>query len=142
DPHVADTVYIEPLTVDSLAQIIAHERPDGLIATVGGQTALNLAVALDDAGVLRRYDLRVLGTGLDSIRRGEDRALFAATLQEAGEPLLPSQAVTTVERALEVAGRLGYPVMCRSAFALGGAGSGFATDPDSLVRQVSRGLNF
>src|SRR5579872_1774135 len=87
DAHIADSVYIEPLTVESLERIIARERPYGLIATVGGQTALNLAVALAEAGVLERHGVRILGTGLEAIRRGEDRALFAATLQEAGEPI-------------------------------------------------------
>jgi carbamoyl-phosphate synthase large subunit len=142
DPHVADVVYIEPLTVSSLEQIIARERPDGVIATVGGQTGLNLAVALAEAGVFARYDVRILGTGLDTIRRGEDRALFAATLDAVGEPILPSRAVTSVQEALEVAEEIGYPVMCRSAYALGGAGSGFATDPTELVNQVSSGLAF
>jgi carbamoyl-phosphate synthase large subunit len=142
DQHVADTVYIEPLTVDSLEEIIRHERPDGLVATVGGQTGLNLAVALDDVGVLERYDVKVLGTGLDAIRHGEDRALFSGVLAEARQPLLPSEAVTSVEQALEAAERIGYPVMCRSAFALGGAGSGFAEDRPQLVDQVTRGLDF
>ena len=142
DAHVADTVYIEPLTPDSVSQIIARERPDGLIATVGGQTALNLAVALDESGVLERYGVTVLGTGLEAIRRGEDRALFAATLRAAGQPILPSEAVESVEAALAAAERIGYPVMCRSAFALGGAGSGFAEGPDDLIRQVDAGLQF
>ncbi len=142
DPHIADTVYIEPLTLDSLAQIIAHERPDGVIATVGGQTALNLAVALDDAGVLARYGVQVLGTSLQTVRRGEDRALFAATLRAAGQPLLPSDAVTSIEQAITVAEEIGFPVMCRSAYALGGAGSGFAADRESLIRQVGDGLRF
>lgn len=142
DPHVADVVYIEPLTVPSLEQIIARERPDGVIATVGGQTGLNLAVALAEAGVLERYDVRILGTGLETIRRGEDRALFAATLEAVGEPILPSRAVTSVQEALQVAEEIGYPVMCRSAYALGGAGSGFATDPATLVDQVGSGLAF
>lgn len=140
DLHVADTVYIEPLTVECLTEIIQRERPDGLIATVGGQTALNLAVALDEAGVLQRFSVRLLGTGLEAIRRGEDRALFAATLRDAGQPILPSAAVTSVSAALEAAERLGYPVMCRSAYALGGAGSGLASEPDMLARQVRAGL--
>jgi len=106
DQHVADTVYIEPLTVESLEEIIRYERPDGVIATVGGQTALNLAVALDDAGILERYGVRVLGTGLSSIRRGEDRALFSAMLEDAGQPLLPSEAVTSVKQAIDAAKRL------------------------------------
>ncbi len=142
DRHIADRVYIEPLTVESVQEIIARERPDGLIATVGGQTGLNLAVALAEAGVLERYGVRMLGTGLDAIRRGEDRALFAATLQEAGEPILPSLAVRSVEEALPFAAEIGYPVMCRSAFALGGAGSGFASGPDALKLQVESGLAF
>jgi carbamoyl-phosphate synthase large subunit len=140
DSHVADTVYIEPLTPDSLTAIIERERPDGIIATVGGQTALNLAVALDDLGVLDRSGVQVLGTGLEAIRRGEDRALFAARLREAGEPILPSRAVTSTEEARVAAEEIGYPVMCRSAFALGGAGSGFAADDEELVRQVEAGL--
>jgi carbamoyl-phosphate synthase large subunit len=140
DPHVADTVYIEPLTVETLSEIIAHERPDGLIATVGGQTALNLAVSLDEAGVLNRYGVKILGTGFDAIRRGEDRALFAETLREIGEPILPSEATTSVEEALAVAEEIGYPVMCRSAFALGGAGSGLAANAEELRRQVEVGL--
>ncbi len=142
DPHIADTVYIEPLTLDSLTQIIAHERPDGVIATVGGQTALNLAVALDDAGVLARYGVQVLGTSLRTVRRGEDRALFATALRAAGQPILPSEAVTSIERAITVAEEIGFPVMCRSAYALGGAGSGFADDRETLIRQVGDGLRF
>jgi carbamoyl-phosphate synthase large subunit len=141
DAHVADAVYIEPLTLESLAAIIERERPSGLIATVGGQTALNLAVKLDEMGVLRQYGVDVLGTRLDAIRRGEDRALFSDTLREAGQPTLPSRAVTSVDAALDAAREIGYPVMCRSAFALGGAGSGFATDPDGLARQVAKGLH-
>jgi carbamoyl-phosphate synthase large subunit len=141
DPHVADTVYIEPLTVEMVSRIIAAERPEGIITTVGGQTALNLAVALAERGDLDRYGVRMLGTGLDAIRRGEDRALFAVTLRAANQPILPSDAVTRVSEALEAAERIGYPVMCRSAFALGGAGSGFAQNPDELVRQVRSGLS-
>jgi carbamoyl-phosphate synthase large subunit len=140
DPYIADTVYIEPLTVHTISQLLARERPDGLIATVGGQTALNLAVALDEAGVLARYGVRVLGTGLEAIRRGEDRALFADLLRAIGQPVLPSQAVSSVQEALLVAERIGYPVMCRSAFALGGTGSGFARCPEELRRRVDAAL--
>jgi len=140
DAHVADVVYIEPLTVESVEKIIARERPDGLIATVGGQTGLNLAVELAHRGVLERYNLRILGTGLEAIRRGEDRALFAETLVHAGQPILPSRAVTSVDEALDAAEEIGFPVMCRSAFALGGAGSGFAEDQEALRRQIEIGL--
>ncbi|HEX8919091.1 MAG TPA: carbamoyl-phosphate synthase large subunit [Chloroflexota bacterium] len=140
DPSSADAVYIEPLTVESVEEIIARERPEGLIATVGGQTGLNLAVALSEQGVLTHYGVRLLGTGLEAIQRGEDRALFAETLRAAGQPILPSVAVCSVREALEAAKEIGYPVMCRSAFALGGAGSGFAADTIELQRQVSLGL--
>jgi carbamoyl-phosphate synthase large subunit len=140
DPHIADIIYIEPLTVESVASIIAREQPDGIIATVGGQTGLNLAVALAQAGVLDRYGVRILGTGLEAIRRGEDRALFAETLRRAGQPILPSRAVISSAEALEAAEEIGYPVMCRSAFALGGAGSGFADNPEALRMQVEAGL--
>jgi carbamoyl-phosphate synthase large subunit len=142
DAHVADTVYIEPLTVESLERIITRERPDGIIATVGGQTALNLAIDLDDQGIIARYGIQILGTGFETIRRGEDRALFAATLIAAGQPILPSRAVTSVPEALEAAESVGYPVMCRSAFALGGAGSGFAGSPEELAIQIGAGLRF
>lgn len=142
DPQVADAVYIEPLTVDSLTRIIERERPDGMIATVGGQTGLNLAIALEESGVVERLGVQILGTGFDVIRRGEDRALFAATLRAASQPILPSSAVESVGEALSAAERIGYPVMCRSAFALGGAGSGFATTPVELERQVTTGLSF
>src|SRR5579875_921174 len=125
DPHVADAVYIEPLTVETIRKVIERERPEGLIATVGGQTALNLAVAVAEAGILEDYGVSILGTGLEAIRRGEDRALFAATLRIAGQPILPSEAIGSVDQALAAARRIDYPVMCRSAFALGGAGSGF-----------------
>ncbi|MGH2443427.1 MAG: carbamoyl-phosphate synthase large subunit, partial [Chloroflexota bacterium] len=140
DAHVADIVYIEPLTLGTVERIIARERPDGLIATVGGQTGLNLAIQLSDAGVIERYGVQILGTDFDAIRRGEDRALFAETLRAAGQPLLPSRAVTSVGEGLGAAREIGFPVMCRSAFALGGAGSGFATDEQSLAVQVEAGL--
>ncbi|HZU11326.1 MAG TPA: carbamoyl-phosphate synthase large subunit [Chloroflexota bacterium] len=140
DPHIADTVYIEPLTVPSLRGIIARERPDGIIATVGGQTALNLSVALAEAGILDEFGVEILGTGFDAIQRGEDRDLFARTLRAIGEPILPSEAISSVEDALAVADRIGYPVMCRSAFALGGAGSGIAHTSEELRAQVEVGL--
>ena len=142
DPQVADIIYIEPLNTESLEWIIERERPDGLIATMGGQTALNLAVALDDCGALQRYGVQVLGTGLTTIRRAEDRALFADTLRRAGQPVLPSRAVTSIREGIEAARQIGYPVMCRSGFALGGAGSGIASDEEELVRQIDKGLRF
>src|SRR6187431_663947 len=99
DPDMADAVYIEPLTVESVSAIIRHERPDGLIATMGGQTALNLAVALEEAGVLAECGVRVLGTSTATIRQAEDREAFAALMQAEGHPVLPHQAVTTLAAA-------------------------------------------
>src|SRR5437879_9917941 len=109
DSGVADTTYIEPLTPEVLERIIARERPGGLLATLGGQTGLNLAVALADAGVLDRYNVRLLGTPLDTIRKAEDRELFKQLLQEIGEPVPQSEVVDTVQEARDVAERIGLP---------------------------------
>src|SRR5215469_1873107 len=113
DEGVADVTYIEPLTVASVRRIIARERPDGLLATLGGQTGLNLAVALADAGVLERYNVRLLGTQLDTIRQAEDREEFKRLLQRIGEPVPPSLTVTTLADAQAFAESNGYPVVIR-----------------------------
>src|SRR2546426_3755086 len=105
DEGIADTVYIEPLTVPVIERIIERERPDGLLPTLGGQTGLNLAVALADAGVLERYSVRLLGTPIETIRKAEDRELFKQLLDEIGEPVPESSTVTSVEAAHEVAKR-------------------------------------
>src|SRR5438477_1447658 len=105
DEGVADVVYIEPLTLEVLTRVIARERPDGLLPTLGGQTGLNLAVALADAGVLDRYNVRLLGTPLETIRKAEDRELFKRLLEEIGEPVPQSEVVNTLEEARDVAGR-------------------------------------
>src|SRR5687768_8692500 len=107
DEDTADVVYIEPLTVDVVERIIARERPDGLLPTLGGQTGLNLAVALADAGVLDRYNVRLLGTPLDTIRKAEDRELFKQLLAELGEPIAESETVTMMEEAMAVKERFG-----------------------------------
>ncbi len=140
DEGVADITYIEPLTVEALERIIARERPDGLLATLGGQTGLNLAIALADAGVLERYQVRLLGTPLETIRKAEDRDEFKRLLQEIGEPVPLSVTVTTVEDARTFAGQNGYPLVIRPAFTLGGTGGGIAFTPDELERIVSGGL--
>ncbi|MBI4498802.1 MAG: carbamoyl phosphate synthase large subunit, partial [Chloroflexi bacterium] len=129
DEDVADVVYIEPLTVEVLTRIIARERPDGLLPTLGGQTGLNLAVDLADAGVLDRYGVRLLGTPLEAIRKAEDRELFKRMLADIGEPVPPSASVTSMEQAREVAGELGLPLVIRPAFTLGGTGGGIASIP-------------
>jgi carbamoyl-phosphate synthase large subunit len=140
DEEIADIVYIEPLTVDSLARIIERERPDGLLPTLGGQTGLNLAVALAEAGVLDRYGVRLLGTPLDTIRKAEDRELFRSLLQEIGEPVPESETATSLAQARAVAERLGLPVVIRPAYTLGGTGGGVAHTMEELEQIVTGGL--
>jgi carbamoyl-phosphate synthase large subunit len=141
DQGVADIVYIEPLTVEVLTKIIEQERPDGLLPTLGGQTGLNLAVALADSGVLERYGVRLLGTPLETIRKAEDRELFKSLLIELGEPVLPSHTVTTPQEARTVRDALGLPLVIRPAFTLGGTGGGIAETDEEFERIVSGGLD-
>jgi len=140
DEGIADTVYIEPLTVEVIARIIERERPDGLLPTLGGQTGLNLAVALADAGVLDQYGVRVLGTPIETIRRAEDRELFRQLLVEIGEPLPESATVTNLEDARRVARELGLPLVVRPAYTLGGTGGGIARTADEMEHVVRGGL--
>jgi carbamoyl-phosphate synthase large subunit len=140
DADVADVVYIEPLTVDVIARIIARERPDGLLPTLGGQTGLNMAVALADAGILDRYNVRLLGTPLDTIRKAEDRELFRQLLDDLGEPYPQSEIITSLDQARDVARRIGLPLVVRPAFTLGGTGGGIAMSQEELDRIVSGGL--
>ena len=140
DPQMADKVYIQPLTVDSVAAVIAAERPDGLIATMGGQTGLNLAVELERAGVLAKYGVRVLGTSTYSIRMAEDRQMFADLMTERGQPVLPHTAVTDLWEAREFAEKQGFPLVVRAAFCLGGTGSGHASNFEELEALVTNGL--
>ncbi len=132
DDGIADTIYIEPLTVPVLERIIEKERPDGLLPTLGGQTGLNLAVALADAGVLEKYNVRVLGTPIATIRQAEDRELFRTLLEEIGEPVPESHIVTTIEEARSAAREIGLPVIIRPAYTLGGTGGGVANSWDEL----------
>ncbi|MBA7706556.1 Carbamoyl-phosphate synthase large chain [subsurface metagenome] len=120
DEGIADIVYIEPLTVDMIGRIIERERPDGLLPTLGGQTGLNLAVDLADAGVLDKYNVRSLGTPIQTIRNGEDRELFKQMMINIGEPVPPSATVNTLEQAREVAKKIGLPLVIRPAYTLGG----------------------
>jgi carbamoyl-phosphate synthase large subunit len=140
DEGIADRVYIEPLTVEALTAIIERERPDGLLPTLGGQTGLNLAVALADAGVLDRCEVRVLGTPLASIREAEDREAFKAVLLRIGEPVPDSRTVTTVEAAQEFAATIGLPLVVRPAYTLGGTGGGMAESPLELEAIIRDGL--
>ena len=140
DEGIADIVYIEPLNVEVVTRIIETERPDGILPTLGGQTGLNLAVDLADAGVLDRYGVRLLGTGLTAIRSAEDRDLFRRLLLDISEPVLPSSTVGTLEEALLEAERLGLPLVVRPAYTLGGTGGGIATTWPELEAIVSGGL--
>jgi carbamoyl-phosphate synthase large subunit len=140
DPGVADVTYIEPLTVEVLERIIAKERPDGLLPTLGGQTGLNLAVALAEAGVLERYGVRLLGTPLSAIQQAEDREAFKQLLIGIGEPVPESLTVHTVEEAVAFADRVGFPLVVRPAYTLGGTGGGFATNQEELTLRSERGI--
>ena len=140
DPGVADITYIEPLTVEVLERIIAKERPGGLLPTLGGQTGLNLAVALAEAGVLERYGVRLLGTPLSAIQQAEDREAFKQLLIGIGEPVPESLTVHSVDEAVGFADRVGYPLVVRPAYTLGGTGGGFATSRDELIERSARGI--
>ena len=140
DPGVADITFLEPLTVEVLERVIAKERPSGLLATLGGQTGLNLAVALAESGVLERYGVRLLGTPLAAIQQAEDREAFKQLLVSIGEPVPESASAHTVEEALAFAGRIGYPLVVRPAFTLGGTGGGVAGDAEELAMRVGRGV--
>jgi carbamoyl-phosphate synthase large subunit len=140
DEGIADVVYIEPLTVDVISRIIERERPDGLLPTLGGQTGLNLAVALAEAGVLDKYGVRLLGTPLETIRKAEDRELFRQLLQDIGEPVPPSATVTSLGEARLVADILGVPLVVRPAYTLGGTGGGIAYTREQLEQITGGGL--
>ena len=140
DRDVADRVYLEPLTLEAAAKIIRKERPDGLIATMGGQAGLNLAIELHEAGVLERFSVRVLGTGVDAIRKGEDRDAFKNTMVALGQPVPASMPVTSVRQKAEVLRKVGLPCVIRPAFTLGGTGGGFASTEDEFVACLEKGL--
>ncbi len=140
DEDVADIVYIEPLTVTVIERIIKRERPDGLLATLGGQTGLNLAVELDDAGVLDRYGVRLLGTPVETIRLAEDRRLFRDLLERIGEPTPKSAIVESWEQAQDALALVGLPAVIRPAYTLGGTGGGIAESAEQYERIVRQGL--
>ncbi|WP_457614136.1 carbamoyl-phosphate synthase large subunit [Methanopyrus sp.] len=142
DPNMADRVYLEPLDVRIVAKIIEEERPDGVLPTLGGQTGLNIAVELDERGILEEYGVKVLGTPVETIVRAEDRDEFRAFMEEIGEPVCASEAVSSVEEAKEAAEEIGYPMVVRPAYTLGGTGGGIAEDEEELERIVERGLEY
>ena len=140
DEGIADVTYIEPLTVEVLERIIARERPCGLLGTLGGQTGLNLSVALHERGVLQKYGVQLLGTSVESIKAAEDRELFKQLLLRLGEPVPPSCTVGTVAQGIEAAQTIGLPVVVRPAFTLGGSGGGVAWSAEQLAAVIAVGL--
>ena len=142
DTNIADRVYIEPLTVEFLTEIIAKEKPDGLLATLGGQAGLNLAVQLAEKGILAEYGVELLGTSLDAIEKAEDRERFKETMEKLGEPIPESLIVEDVHAAVDFANTIGYPVIVRPAYTMGGTGGGIAENEEELVAIVIKGLNY
>ena len=132
DTAIADKVYMEPLTLEYVARILRKERPDAIVPGIGGQTGLNLAMQLEKKGILKECQVELLGTSSDSIRRAEDRELFKEMCQSIGEPVIPSQITYDLEEAKEAAKKIGYPVVLRPAFTLGGTGGGFAENEEEL----------
>ncbi len=141
DPDFADATYIEPITTEHLEAIIAKERPDAVLPTLGGQTALNAAIALDEAGILEKYGVELIGAKVEAIKKGEDRQQFKDLVIAAGADVARSYIVHTVEEAVTAAEDLGYPLVVRPSFTMGGLGSGFAHDREELVRMVGDGLH-
>ncbi|AKF94434.1 carbamoyl-phosphate synthase large subunit [Brevibacillus laterosporus] len=142
DTNMADKVYIEPITPEFVARVIRQEKPDGLLPTLGGQTGLNMAVALADMGVLEEENVKLLGTNLSSIKQAEDRDLFRSLMQELNEPVPDSAIVSSVEEALDFANEIGYPIIVRPAYTLGGTGGGICEDQASLIEIVTSGLKY
>ncbi|MCQ2484263.1 MAG: carbamoyl-phosphate synthase large subunit [Clostridia bacterium] len=140
DPSIADKVYMEPLTLEYMAKIIRKERPDALLPGIGGQTGLNLAMQLDEKGVLRECDVELLGTKIESINRAEDRELFKELCESLGEPILPSAIANSIDEGIAVAEKIGYPVVLRPAFTLGGTGGGFAENEDEFRALIKNAL--
>ena len=140
DPETADVTYIEPLNVERLEQIIAKERPDALLPNLGGQSGLNLCSELHQAGILDKYNVKVIGVQVDAIERGEDRIEFKKTMDELGIEMARSEVAYTIEQGLEIADRLGYPVVLRPAYTMGGAGGGLVYNKEELKTVIARGL--
>ena len=140
DLTVADKVYMEPLTLEYVAKIVRHERPDAIVPGIGGQTGLNLAMQLEKKGVLKECQVELLGTCSESIERAEDREQFKNLCEELGEPVLPSVIANTMDEAVRAAEKIGYPVVLRPAFTLGGTGGGFADDEKEFTELIKNAI--
>ena len=140
DKEVAHKIYIEPLTIEAIEKVIEKERPDSLLAGMGGQTALNLAVELADAGILDKYGVKVIGTSIKSIKKGEDRDEFREMMRSINQPVIESDIVTNLEDGIIYAEKIGYPVIIRPAYTLGGTGGGIAENKEELIEILTHGL--
>ena len=140
DKEIADKVYIEPLTLEFLEKVIVKERPDSLLAGMGGQTGLNLAVELADSGILEKYNVRVIGTSIEAIKKGEDREIFRDLMQEINQPVVESEIATDVASGVKFAAEIGYPVIVRPAYTMGGSGGGIADTEEELIEILELGL--
>ena len=140
DKDIADRVYIEPLTVEVVEQLILKEKPDSVLPTLGGQAGLNLAMELEDAGFLKEHNVRLIGTTALTIKKAEDREMFKETMEKIGEPVAPSDIVEDVKHGLEIAEQIGYPVVLRPAYTLGGSGGGIAQNPEQCAEILENGL--
>ncbi len=140
DKDIADHVYIEPLTLEVVEQLILKEKPDSVLPTLGGQAGLNLAMELEEAGFLKEHNVRLIGTTAQTIKKAEDRLEFKETMEKIGEPVAPSKVVETVEDGIEFTNTIGYPVVLRPAYTLGGSGGGIAHNQEELVEILSNGL--
>lgn len=140
DKDIADRVYIEPLTTEVVEQLIKKEKPDSVLPTLGGQAGLNLAMELEEAGILKANNVRLIGTTALTIKKAEDREMFKETMEKIGEPVAPSEIVEDVQTGLAVAEKIGYPVVLRPAYTLGGSGGGIAYDAEQCAEILENGL--
>jgi len=141
DKEMADSIYIEPITIEAIERIIEKERPDSLLAGMGGQTGLNMAVELYDKGILDKYGVRIIGTSIESIKEGEDREGFKKLMEKIGQPVVESAIVTNVEDGIKFAEKIGYPLIIRPAYTLGGTGGGIANNVEELKEILAHGLH-
>ena len=140
DTDIADRVYVEPISLEFVTEVIKKERPWGLLATLGGQVGLNMAVQLSEAGVLEAYGVKLLGTTLEAIKHAEDRELFKEAMNEINQPVPESDIFNDLEEAVAFANRIGYPIIIRPAYTLGGTGGGIAHNEDEMYEITRRGL--
>ncbi|MCM1498601.1 MAG: carbamoyl-phosphate synthase large subunit, partial [Clostridium sp.] len=140
DKNIADQVYIEPLTPEIVKKVIAKEKPDSILPTLGGQAALNIAMELEESGFLRQHNVRLIGTSARTIKKAEDRDEFKKTMEKIGEPIAPSKVVTNVADGLEFVKEIGYPAVLRPAYTLGGSGGGIAADEEEFIKILGNGL--